>query len=325
MAGALVLISGVVSVAPAHARTLVVHQVGTPQATLTVPPGWRAEAHSRYLRVVRGRERVAVRVCPLDREERDMTGRHFTAVWGEAPRISRDLWGGRGVYLVPVAGGGCLVVSGPGARSVAPRLRARLGPPGPPPRSDAATERFARRARARTLGQARATGTAFAVPFHYTTRVASAWEWDLPAHYSHQIQRVAGAPAFRDEVVDDADGDHLLSAPRTCWTLTQPPAEDDALQPRLELQEWGVPPKSTSAWRIAYAPAEPQPDGSIRVRWSGFVADGEALIGTDGLLRSVRIVDHHRAIGRTVWRVVEVDFTSFPSMITPVTPTPACA
>ena len=48
-------------------------------------------AHSRYLRVVRGRDRVVVRVGPLGREEQDITGRHFTAVWVEAPRISRDL------------------------------------------------------------------------------------------------------------------------------------------------------------------------------------------------------------------------------------------
>jgi hypothetical protein len=206
MSGALVLISGVVPVAPARARTLVVYQLGTPQTTLTVPSGWRAEPHSRYVRVVRGRDRVAVRVRPLDREERDMTGRHFTAAWGEAPRISRELWGEEGVYLVPVAGGGCLVVSGAGARSVAPRLRARLGPPGAPLPSDATAERLARGARARTLGQARATGTAFAVPFQGTIRVASEWEWDLHAHYSHQIQRVPGLPAFRDEIVDDADG-----------------------------------------------------------------------------------------------------------------------
>jgi hypothetical protein len=323
-AGALVLISAVGPVASAHARTLVVHQPGTPQATLTVPTGWRAETRGRYVRVVGRRARVAVRVCPLDRAERDMTGRHFTALWGEAPRISRDLWGADGVYLIPVAGGGCLVISGVGARAVASRLHARLGPPTPPPPSDIKAEDLARRARARTLSQARAAGTAFAVPFHYTTRVTSQWEWDLPAHYSHQIQRLPAVPAFNDEIVQDTRGDHLLRSPATCWTGTQPPDEDDALEPRLELQEWGVPPKSASAWRIAYTPAEPQPDGSISVRWTGFVADGDALIGPDGLLRSVRIVDHHQAVGRTVWREVGVDFTSFPTAIAPVTPTPQC-
>jgi hypothetical protein len=63
----------------------------------------------------------------------------------------------------------------------------------------------------------------------------------------------------------------------------------------------------------------------VRIHWTGFVADGEALIGPDGLLRSVRIVDHGQALGRTVWRVLEVDFTSFPVTLAPVTPAPPCA
>jgi len=83
--GGVLLISGVGPVASGRARTLVVHQPGIPQTTLTVPAGWRAEARGRYVRVVRRRARVAVRVCPLDRAERDMTGRHFTAVWVRPP------------------------------------------------------------------------------------------------------------------------------------------------------------------------------------------------------------------------------------------------
>jgi hypothetical protein len=302
---------------------VLVHQRGTPEATLVVPGGWRAHATSRYLRLVRGGDRVAVRVCALDRGERDMTGRHAAARAG-APRVARNLWGTGGAYIAPAAGGGCVVVTGRGARSIAGRLRARLGPPGPPPPSDAGAERAARIARARTLGQSRATGSAFALPFGLDVRVESAWEWDLAAGYTHQVQRFAGRPGVQAEVVRDATGDHLRVKDSGCWTYTQPAEEDDALEPRLELHEWDAPPRSATSWRVAYAPPEPQPDGSVRLRWTGFIADGEALITPDGLLHSVHIVDHHRASGRTIWRVVEVNFTHFSLAITPVTPQPAC-
>jgi hypothetical protein len=316
-----VLCAAALPVATASGRIVHVHQRGTPEATLTVPAGWRAHVTSRYLRLARGRDRVAVRVCLLDREERDMTGRH-AASQGGVPHVARNLWGANGAYLAPAAGGGCVVVTGRGARSVAGRLHARLGPPGPAPPSDAAAERAARLARARTVGQPRAVGTAFALPFGRHLRIESAWEWDLTAGYRHQVQQGAG---MQYEVLRDSSGDHLRVGDATCWGLTRPADEDDALEPRLELHEWDAPPSSSTAWRVAYAPPEPQPDGSVRVRWTAFVADGEALIGRDGLLRFVHIVDHHRALGRTIWRVVEVDFTQFPAAITPVTPQPACA
>ena len=53
---------------------------------------------------------------------------------------------------------------------------------------------------------------------------------------------------------------------------------------------------------MAYAPPEALPDGTTLVRWTGFVADGEAVIGPDGLLRRVRIEDHQEADGRTAFR-----------------------
>jgi hypothetical protein len=168
-------------------------------------------------------------------------------------------------------------------------------------------------------------GTAFAVPFGYALRIDSTWEWDLPARYRHQVQRVTGRSGLDNETIFDSAGDHLRLRGSTCWTETQPPDEDDALQAGLELQEWDAPPSTASAWRVAYAPAERQPDGSVGVRWTGFVADGAALIGPDGFLRSVHIIDHHQASGRTVWHVVHVDFTGFPAAITPVSPPPACA
>ncbi len=119
--------------------------------------------------------------------------------------------------------------------------------------------------------------------------------------------------------------DHVHFQGRDCWNPTPPAREDDALEPRLELHDWDAPPSTATAWRVAYAPAEPQSDGSTRVRWTGFVADGEAVVGADGLLRSVRIRDHREAMGRTVWRVVEVAFTGFPATIPEITPAPECA
>lgn len=315
-----VLGAAALPVTTASGRVVRVHQQGKPEATLTVPAGWRARATSRSLRLAHGRNRVAVRVCLLDRQERDMTGRHAAAHAG-VPRVARNLWGANGAYVAPATGGGCVVVTGHGARSIAGRLHAKLGPPGPAPPSDAAAERLARLARARTLGQPRVVGTAFALPFGRRLRIESAWEWDLSAGYTHQIQRFAGTQA---EVVRDASGGYIRVNDATCWIRTRPAEEDDALEPRLELHEWDAPPSSSTAWRVAYAPTEAQPDGSIRLRWTAFVADGEALIGADGLLQSVRIVDHHRAVGRTTWRVVEVAFTQFPAAVAPVLPRPAC-
>ena len=66
------------------------------------------------------------------------------------------------------------------------------------------------------------------------------------------------------------------------------------------------------------------PDRTRIIRWTGFVADGEAIVGTDGLLQRVRIDDHHMARGRSSWQRVEVAFTGFPAAIPHVSPQPAC-
>jgi hypothetical protein len=113
--------------------------------------------------------------------------------------------------------------------------------------------------------------------------------------------------------------------PPTCWGGTSPAAQDDTLEPRLEMSEQDIPPATTRAWRVSYGPAEPQPDGSTLVRWTGFVSDGFAVVGADGLLRRVHADDHGEAQGmRTDWRSVDIAFTAFPAVIAPVSPTPAC-
>jgi hypothetical protein len=224
------------------------------------------------------------------------------------------------LITVPVPGGSCLTVSGPGAPAFAKRLHPVLGPGGTAPQSDAAAEQLARAARARTLGQARATGTGAAVPFGLTHFVEATFEWDLVNRYAHQVQRYGSAT---EEVVYNRDGEFLRQT-EPCWGETSPPREDDAFEPRLELSEWNAPPATKTAWRVAYAPAEPQPDGSTRIAWTGFVADGTAVVGADGLLRSVTIDDHHMASGRSGWRTVAIAFTGFPAAITPVSATPRC-
>ena len=88
-------------------------------------------------------------------------------------------------------------------------------------------------------------------------------------------------------------------------------AEDDAFEPRLELAEWDAPPR-TQDLVARLLRAGRAPGGASLVRWTGFVADGEAEIGPDGLLRRVVIRDHHMARGRTAWRTVEIAFTGFP-------------
>jgi hypothetical protein len=194
-----------------------------------------------------------------------------------------------------------------------------------PPPSDAAAERLARAARANTVGQPRAAGTGFARPFHSRLRIDSAWEWDLTADYVHQVQRLSGGgPSEQDEVLRVPGEDRLRIGDHTCWSPTPEGEEDDAFEPRLELHDWDAPPSSATSWRVAYAPAEALPDGSQRIRWSAFVASGEAVVTPDWLLRSVRIRDHGQAVGRTSWRVVELDFTGFPAAIEHVTPTPEC-
>jgi hypothetical protein len=308
--------------ASAQARTLTLHQPEAPETTVTVPAGWRAHEARESLRLTRGSQRAVVRVCTLDRTERDMSGRHAAADVARH-RLGGNLWGKPGAVTAPAAGGGCVVVTGRGGlRGVARRLRARLGPPGPAPTSDATAERLAREARARTLAQPRASGSATALVNRI--RVDSNWEWDLPGGYQHQSQTLTGrGGSERAELVRNASGGFVRLEDQTCWYTTPPAREDDALEPRLELQEWNAPPSRATAWRVSYAPPEPLADG-MRLRWSGFVADGEAIVGPDGLLLSVRIQDHGQAAGRSAWRELVVAFAAFPAAIAPVRPQPAC-
>jgi hypothetical protein len=316
------LLAAIGPVASARARTVTVHLSRTPQVTLTVPAGWAAHVQRKALVLTRGPDRVLVSVCLLNREQRDMTGRHTAGV-----RDGQDVRNVDGVYVAPAAGGGCVTVAGGRAAGrMARQLHARLGPASRPRPSDATAEALARAARTRTLGQPRAQGTAVALPFGLDVRIDSAWQWDLPSGYFHQLQRFTrGSRSGEEEVVRSPDGGHSRSQGEPCWFSNPPPDEDDALEPRLELHEWDAPPRTATAWRVVYAPPAPQPDGSTLVTWTGFVADGQALVGPDGLLRSVRIVDHRQAHGRTVWRVVEVAFTAFPAQIAPVSPTPICS
>ena len=287
--------------------------------TLTAPAGWTAREHETTLVMTRGRLRVVVRQCALLRTERDMTGRHGTRVGRE---LSPGVYGNRKAAVVAVPGGTCLSLAGSGTAALAPKLHPRLGPAEPPPASDAAAEQLARTARKRTLGEARATGTAVAVV--KDARITSTWEWDLTAKYFHQIQRFGSITA---EVLRRPDGDYLRGDGyyEACWGGTSSAKQDDALEPRLELQEWDAPPSTKTAWRVSYRPAEPLPDGTTRLRWTGFVADGEAIVGIDGRLRSVSISDHGQARGRSSWSAVQVTFTGFPAALAPVLPEPACS
>ena len=110
------------------------------------------------------------------------------------------------------------------------------------------------------------------------------------------------------------DGDYLRddSYYENCWGGTSSAKQDNALEPRLEFQEWDAPPSTKTAWHVSYKQPQLLPDGSTRLRWSGFVAGGVAIVGADGLMRSVRIDDHGQARGRTEWSSVQVNFTGFP-------------
>ncbi len=163
---------------------------------------------------------------------------------------------------------------------------------------------------------ARVTGTASVTAWSFDATLEATFEWDLPADYRHHVMSFAG---YFDEVVRTRDENRLRNGDEPgCWGFTAEAENDDAFEPRLELQEWNAPPSTATSWRVAYSPAEPQPDGSTLVRWTGYVADGEAVIAADGRLRRVRIEDHRTATGRTVWRTVEIAFTGFPAAITPV-------
>jgi hypothetical protein len=296
-----------------------IQQPGAPALTVTVPAGWAAREHETNLVLTRGRLRVVVRQCALLRTERDMTGRHGTRVGRE---LSPGIYGSSKAVAIAVRGGTCLTASGPGAAALAVKLRPRLGPAKPPRASDAAAEQLARAARKLTLGSVRATGTAVAV--YKRAEITSTWEWDLAAKYFHQIQQYGSIAA---EVLRRPDGDYLRDDDffNGCWGGTSSAKQDDALEPRLELQEWDAPPSTKTAWRVSYAPAEALPDGTTRLRWTGFVADGVAIVGPDGRLRSVRIDDHGQARGRTAWSSVQVTFSGFPAVLTPVVPEPQCS
>jgi hypothetical protein len=286
---------------------------------VTVPAGWTAREHETTFVLTRGELRVVVRQCALLRTERDMSGRHGARLGRE---LSPGIYGNRTAVAVAVRGGTCLTASGPGAAALAPKLRPRLGPARPPRRSDVAAEQLARAARKRTLGSVRATGTAVAV--YKRARISSTWEWDLSTKYFHQLQRFGSLTA---EVLRIPDGDYLREDDvfEGCWGGTSSAKQDDALEPRLELQEWDAPPSTKTAWRVSYRPAEMLADGTTRLRWTGFVADGEAIVGSDGRLRSVSISDHGQARGRTAWSAVQVTFTGFPAALTPVLPEPRCS
>jgi hypothetical protein len=282
------------------------HLTDRPQITVSVPAGWRARKREHFLLLTRDGRRVVVRPCPLERSERDMTGAH-----------AMRRFGGN----VPVRGGGCLRVT--------PKLglRAELGTGAPAQKSDPAAEQLARDARRRTLDATRATGTAQARAGRFV--VDSTWEWDLSTSYLHQRQ-VLRSPVSRvkdvtAEIVRLPGENHVRYGDgTTCWGYTDDARRDDALEPRLELSEWNAPPATKTAWRTAYGAPQPRPDGTTRVHWTGFVASGEAIIGPDGLLRSVSIEDHGQAVGRTEWNAVDVTFTSFPAALEPVRPAPHC-
>src|SRR4051812_47595996 len=108
------------------ARTLTIRQPRAPQVTLTVPAGWHTHVARRRVTFRRGRERVRVVQCPLDREERDMTGDHAARL---RHKLARGIYGERDDLAAAAAGGSCVLVTGKGALALARRLHPRLGPP----------------------------------------------------------------------------------------------------------------------------------------------------------------------------------------------------
>jgi hypothetical protein len=287
-----------------------------PLLTFDVPAGWTAHKARGVVELRHGRSKVLlIQYYPLYRETRDMTGND---VADTGRRIGPGLYGYPDAVSMAVPGGSSVILSGDRALTLAPKLHPRLGPDSPTPTSDPAAERLARNARARTMGAGRVQGAVSAQPYFRSPPFAMNYEWDLAAGYTHYTS------AF-DEVVRDRTGNYYRDDPPTCWGETVEASKDDTLEPRLEMSEQDIPPTTTRAWRVVYAPAEPQPDGSTVVRWTGFVSDGSAVIGADGLLRRVHVDDHGEAIGlRARWRTFEIAFTAFPAAITPVRPEPAC-
>jgi hypothetical protein len=278
-------------------QPVVIQQPDRPQMTVEVPAGWEARERKRQLILTRDGRRVVVRQCRLDRAERDMTGK----------RAAREVRNG-----IPVRGGGCLIAKG------APKLRAQLGK-GSLPASDRDAERIAREARTATLAAPRVEGTMRAIARN--TPLNATWAWDQPARYF----RIAAAYENIDyEVIRDGAGGHVRYGERACWGSTPPAVEDDAIEPRLELQELDAPPRRGTTWRLAYQAPRRLPDGTTLLRWDAFVHDGEALVGPDGLLRTVRIRDHGVAEARASWSALDLGFTSFPAAVQPVRPEPSC-
>ena len=276
-------------------QPVVIQQPDRPQMTIEVPAGWEARENKRQLILTRDGRRVVVRQCTLDREERDLRGR-------------------TGRNRVPVRGGGCLIVS-----RGAPKLNAQLGQ-GKLPASNAEAQRLAREARTKTLRAPRATGTMRAI----TPRepLDATWTWDLPARYFHMTGTYASG---RFELLRHAGGHRTRPTfSGDCWGYTVPAAEDDVADPRLELEELDAPPRRSTTWRLAYQAPRRLPDGSIFLRWDAFVHDGEAVVGPDGHLRSVRIRDHGQAEARAPWSALDLAFTGFPAAVEPVRPEPSC-
>lgn len=290
----------------AEARKVTIRQVDAPEVTITVPAGWKVQERRTRALLTNGPHRVVVRQCRL---VRFMPEKLTLTTLGDAAKRA---------VVVRIPGGSCLGVDGT-TRRFAERLRPVLGTGGRAPRSDFEAEQLARSARERTLAQPRIVGTASAHPFGYDRFVSSTFEYD--AEYSRQVQQY---PWSTVELVRDRDGDHVRELGAQCWGLTSTPTDDDALEPRLELTDWDAPPSTKTSWHVSYKPIVTLPDRTRVIRWTGFVADGEAIVGTDGLLQRVRIDDHHMARGRSSWQRVEVAFTGFPAAIPHVSPQPPC-
>ena len=237
-------------------QPVVIQQPDRPQMTVEVPAGWEARERKRQLILTRDGRRVVVRQCRLDRAERDMTGK----------RAAREVRNG-----LPVRGGGCLIAKG------APKLRAQLGK-GSLPASDRDAERIAREARTATLAAPRVEGTMRAIVRNKPLN--STWVWDQPARYF----RIAAAyESISYEVVRDGAGGHVRYGERACWGGTPPAVEDDAIEPRLELQELDAPPRRShhvAARLPGAAPAARRDDvaalGRVRARRRGARRAGRA-------------------------------------------------
>ena len=156
-----------------------------------------------------------------------------------------------------------------------------------------------RRRRARVRAPAAARGSGRAGPAPRSTPRPSSSRASAPAHAGDGSRHRARRPSPRgiskgrsrarssgtcprttgttaalrrpvEEVVRDRTrAPYLRVDVRSAGGAPAEPESDDALEPRLELQEWNAPPATATSWRVTYAPAEPQPDGSTLVRWTG--------------------------------------------------------